>query len=166
MRVTRRTKWRDIAPLINNTNFDTIIERTPERRLKKNVLDLTCGEFVGLLENDNQALNKVVGNPKRALVMLGRMKAMRRQMKEITDYITANDYQQDGVTQKAAAGVKFPTPSERILLDVQQRYFLKSLTEAEKAPLTDYLLMVREQTSRAKFEHNINVIQQRKYKKK
>lgn len=166
MLINKRTKWRDIAPLINKTNFDTILERTPERATKKAVLDLTIGEFIGLLENDSHIARKVVGSPKRALKMLGRLKSLKRQMAEIEQFLKANDYPQDSLTQRAAAGVQWPTPQERMLLDTQQRYGLKSLNEAEKAPLTDYLLMVRDTTSRAKFENNLNQLQKRKYSKK
>lgn len=166
MLITKKTKWKHIAPLINTTNFDKLLEQCPEHPLPRKVIDLTCGEFIGLLENDNHIAEQVVGRPKLALVMLGRLRSLKRQMDEVRAYLTANEYQQDMMAEKAANGVKFPTPSERILLDVQQRYGLKSLNDAEKAPLTDYMLMVRDQTSRAKFEHNLNILQSRKYKKK
>lgn len=166
MLINKRTRWRDVAPLINGTNFDTIIERIPERGLKKPILGLTCGEFIGLLENDSHIARKVVGSPKLALVMLGRLKSLKRQMEDIRQYLTANDYQQDTLAEKAAAGVKFPTPSERILLDVQKRYGLHSLNEAEHAPLTDYLLLAREMTAQAKYESNLATLQKRKYQKK
>ena len=163
MILTRKTRWRDIAPLIGHLDLDAILDKVEEEPLQKDILDITCGDFIGLLNQDSHTAEKVVGSPKAALVMLGRLKTMRRRMKEIGEYITANDYTQDSMVQKAAAGVRFPTPQERILLDVQQRYHLRSLDEAEKAPLTDYLLMVRDQTARAKFESNLQNLQKQKY---
>lgn len=166
MKITRKTRWKDVAPLLPQMDLDKVLDGIDEVNPLMNVIEMTCGDFIGLLENDSHIASKVIGRPKAAFIALGRLKALRRQMKEVADYITANDYTQDTLVQKAATGVRFPTPQERILLDVQQRYFLHSLDEAEKAPLTDYLLMVRDQTSRAKFENNMQVLQKQKYNMK
>lgn len=166
MRITKKMKWRYIEPLLNETNFDKVLAQCPERPLKKKIIELNCGQFISLMNNDVKMLAKIIGKPRYAIEMLGRMKSLKRQMEEISAYLTANDYKQDAMIEKAAAGVRFPTPSERILLDVQQRYGLHSLNDAEKAPLTDYLLMAKDQTAKAKFENNLSILQSKKYKKK
>lgn len=170
MRITERTKYKDIAPFLwDDTRLDELKKQIPFLPLKKDMAYWTCGDFVRILNNDEDFIRKkIIGRTKYAVEYFGRLRTFENVLKNIKTYIEQNDTKATEEERQAANNVNFPTMQEQIFLKVQQRFNLNSFKDVENVPLTDYLLIVKDESSKHKFEFNLNRIydRQRKLKSK
>ena len=152
---------RDISPLLNEERMKELAESVPPVPLKKPLLEMTCGEFIGALD---EGFMLSILREKRALIAFGRYREYLSQLEQITAYIKRYEVEQTADEKAASRGVQFPSLGERILIECVKHYHLHSTAEAERLPITDWLLMVKNEGSAAVYQHKLTQIQNRKSK--
>lgn len=165
MLITKRTRVKDITPLITNQErINELIDLFPEYPLKKDILEMTVGEFCDLCINEDEYLNDILKPRERAYKAFGRLKSYRNQMKNISDYLKRFEIKLSQEEKAASVGVDMPDMPERILLDCVKAYHLHSTKEAEDLPLTDWILVLKDQVATAKYQRNYSKIIEQKSK--
>lgn len=166
MKITRRTKFKDIQPFLwDEDRMKMLKDGIPTGKLKKDVSKWTCGDFVRILNNEEPfIMNKIIGKTLYAIKYIGKMKAFEAVMKNIHNYLKQNDTKTTDEEQQAMNGVNFPTMQEQIFLKVQERFGLKSFDEVEDVPLSFYLLICKDESSKHKYENKLQKVYDRKRK--
>lgn len=165
MLITKRTRVKDITPLITNKErINELIDLFPEYPLKKDILEMTVGEFCDLCINEDEYLNDILKPRERAYKAFGRLKSYRNQMKNLSDYLKRFEIKLSQEEKAASVGVDMPDTPERILLDCVKAYHLHSTKEAEDLQLTDWILVLKDQVATARYSRNYNKILEQKSK--
>lgn len=167
MIVTEKTKLKEVQRYLTDANFNRIMDAVDERPIRKDVWSLSCGEFIQILNEDSDFIEKkVIGRSRYALEWFGKYKTYKQQMDAVSSYLRMNETKPTEEEKAAMQGVKFPTLQEQIMLEVQARFGLKSFDDVGDVPLSQYLLIVKEKSANLKFEKNLNKIYDRKRKEK
>lgn len=165
MLITKRTRVKDIVPLITNQErINELIDLFPEYPLEKDILQMTVGQFCELCINEDDYLNEILKPRERAYKAFGRLKSYRNQMKNLSDYLKRFEIHLTQEEKAAGQGVDFPDTPERILLDCVKAYHLHSTKEAEDLPLTDWILVLKDQVATARYSRNYSKILEQKSK--
>lgn len=165
MIITNKTRVKDITPFITTQEkMLEAIDLFPEYPLQKDILQMTCGEFCELCINEEDYLSKIMKPRERAYKAFGRLKSYRNQMNNLSNYLKTFDISLTPEEQAAGKGVDFPTTPERILLDCVKTFHLHSTKEAENLPLTDWIIVLKDQVASAKYQRNYNKILEQKSK--
>lgn len=159
MKITRRTRTKDIAPLMNEERMRQLAEDVPAVPLDTPLLSMTCGEFIEALD---EAFVTSFFREKRALRAFGKYREYLSELEEITRYLKRYEVEQSSEEKAASVGVRFPSLAERILLDTVRFYGLHSTAEAERMPVTDWLLVVKSEGAAAQYQHNLSKLQKPK----
>lgn len=164
MTIRSNTKFKDIQHLLwQQERLDQLKKDVPFCELKKQFVKWTCGDFIRILNDERTFIeNEIIGKSKYAIEWLGKVKTFETTMKNIHSYLTANDTKPSDEEKQAAKGVDFPTMQEQIFLKVQSRLGLHSFDDVENVPLSHYLLICKDESSKHKFEYNLQVIYERK----
>lgn len=162
MKVTRRTKMRDLLPLLNEERIRQLVEQIPVKPLDKPLLRMTCGEFIMALD-EGYALSLLMGE-RYAFDAFGKYRQYIEEMQGVTAYLKRYEVESDADEKAAAHGIDFPTMQERILLDCVRHYRLHSTVEAERLPIVDWLLMVKSEGTAAQYQRRLSKIQQNRAK--
>lgn len=166
MRITKRTRTRDVLLLFGEDRIEELVGMVPEVPLKREVKDCTVGEFVEML-GDSYHTRFLM--ERRALKAFGMLKSWRRQMEEIGKYMKRFEIKDSADEMKAKAGVQFPTVAEGMLIGAMREFGLHCIERpkgvkgwftkaAEDVKLAEYLLIVKERSADAKFQRNYNDI--------
>lgn len=167
MQVTKKTRTREVLPLLNSKRMEEILKKVPAIPLKKHVVDFTVGEFIQAMTTE--WVVKQVKRRRKALDALGWLRSFRKEMAQIQKFIEKCQPPQDEDAKAAAVGVNFPTPQERMLLDCVKAFGLKRMDGkflrygATDVPLAEYLILVKDQAASAKYQYNLNKIQSKKW---
>ncbi len=165
MFVTKKTRVKDLTPFLNNQDkVNELIDLFPEYPLKKDVLQMTVGEFCNLYINEEEYLNDILKPRERAYIAFGRLKSYRNQMNSLADYFKRFEIKLTQEEKAASIGVDMPDMPERILLDCVKAYHLHSTKEAEDLPITDWILVLKDQSSNARYQRNYSKIIEQKSK--
>lgn len=166
MIIDRRTKYKDILPFMG-LHAEEIKNKIGNGKMKKDMVYWTCGDFVRILNNDEDFIYKeIIGKSRYAIKMIGSINTFENTMKSIHNYLNQNQTKPTDEETQAANGIKFPTMQEQIFLKMQERFHLQSFKDVENMLLTDYLLICKEESAMKKFEKNLNMIFERKRKLK
>ena len=152
---------RDIEPLLNEERVKELAASVSPIPLRRPLLEMTCGEFIEALD-EGYALSFL--RKKRVLRAFGLYREYLSQLEQITAYMRRYEVEQTADEKAAARGVDFPTLSERILIECVKHYHLHSTAEAERLPITDWLLMAKSEGSAAVYQHKLTQIQNKKNK--
>lgn len=166
MRITRRTKTRDILPLLTKERLEEVLEQVPEVPLRKPLLSMTVGEFGEIVSDEEGWLLELVKENRRALVFLGKVKTFRKEMEGISKFLKMFDYKQSQEESAAARGVMFPTLPQKMLLKCAEFFHLTSFEAAEKCKVSDWLLIFQDEASSALYQRNYSKIIEGKQKAK
>lgn len=162
MKITRRTKMREILPLLNDERIAMLSDKVAACPLAKPLLSMTCGEFIEAL--DERYAMSFFGSNERVCVAFGRYKQYIAEMQQVTAYLQRYEVEQEADEKAAANGVDFPSMQERILLDCVRHYNLHSTAEAERLPIADWLLCVKSEGAAAQYQRKLSKIRQNKAK--
>lgn len=164
MIINKHTKLKEIQPFLwDAERLEKLKKQVPLQPLKKPFEKWTCGDFIRILNDDKSFIDKtILGKTNKALIYLGKVKAFEGIMKSIHRYLTVNNTKTTEEEKQAANGVEFPTMQEQIFLKVQSKLFLHSFDDVEKVPLTHYLLICKDESSKHKYEKNLQNIYDRK----
>ena len=166
MRITRRTRTKDILPLLTKERLDDLLQQVPEVPLRKPLLSMTVGEFGDIIEDEEGFLLSLAKGNRRALRFLGRLKSYRSQMDGLNRFLKRFDIEQSKEEKAAAKGVLFPNMPQRMLLTCCKFFHLKSFRKAEKCKLSEYLTIFQDEASSVVFQRKYNKIIEAKYKAK
>lgn len=165
MKITHRTRVKDILPLLTEKRMEYLLERIPEYPLNKPILSLTIGEFAEILMDEQAYMMKILNPRERAYIAFGQLKSFKRQMEEISAWMKKYEIKQSEEERRAAIGIEFPDFIAKILIIVVQFFGLHSFKEAEQIPLADYLIILQEQSSSIRYQRNYSKIIEQKHGK-
>lgn len=165
MLITKKTRVKDILPLLTEQRMERLLDNIQEYPLEKPILSMTIGEFSEILL-DEQAYILTLLNPReRAYIAFGQLKSFKRQMEEISTWMKKYEIKQSEEERRAAIGIEFPDFIAKILIIVVQFFGLHSFKEAEQIPLADYLIILQEQSSSIRYQRNYSKIVEQKHGK-
>lgn len=162
MLITKKTKTKDLLPLLNEERFNRIMDAIDEYPLDKQLVEFTIGEFIDALDDD---YTMRFFKEKRAYKAFGKLKSFKNQLEGITKFLKQNDIEPNKEQKSAAQGVNFLSFEENMLYTAAEFFHLKSFDDAEKVKLSNYLLIHKKTSSEAKFQYNYNRIIDMKSKK-
>lgn len=158
MKVNRHTKMRDLLPFLNEERVKRLAAEVPAVPLDKPLLRMTCGEFIEALD-ESYALS-YFQRERYAFTAFGKYRQYLEEMQGVTAYLKRYEVEQDADEKAAAQGMDFPSMQERILLDCVRAYHLHATEEAERLPITDWLLVVKSEGAAAQYQRRLAKIQQ------
>lgn len=166
MKITKWTKTKDVLPLLNEKNIQSLIDKIPPYPYKS-VLSMQISEFGELVEDEYAYITKnIFMKHKRFLKAFGMMKDLRSQMENLGKFIEKFNRKQTPEEKQAARGIMFPSFIQRILLDVVKFFGLKNFEEAEKMKVCDWLLIFQNESANNLYQTNYQKILEQKSKQK
>lgn len=164
MKITKRTRVKELLPLLTEKRLEYMLENIQEYPLEKPILSLTIGEFSEILLDQEVYIKKLLRPHKKAYIAFGRLKSFRRQMEEVSNFMKRYEIKQSQEEKQAAVGVEFPDFIAKILITVTQFFGLHNFQEAEGIPLADYLVILQDQSSAIKYQRNYSKLIEQKSK--
>ena len=162
MELTTRTRVRDLIPLISKDRMEEFINSFPPYPLPKQLLSMNVGEFSNIVLDEESYIGTIAKPSERAYIAFGRLHQYGIEMKALADYLKTLQIKLSPDEKAASIGVDMPSFVERMLLDTVQFFHLNSMEQAEKIPLADYLVVLKDQVASAKYARNLNkIIEQR-----
>ena len=161
IRITHKTKTKDILPLLNEDSIKRLLEAVPEHPLEHTLLSLKIKQFAEILENEQAFILQIL-KEKRALVAFGRLKSYKTQIEQFANFIKLYDYKETSEEQQARRGISFPNMSQRMLSDCVRHFHLKSFDEAENCTVSDWLMVFQEDAANALYQRKLNDIYRKK----
>ena len=149
MKIDRHTRTKRVLPLLSEERLQIILDQVPAVPLKKAVLEMTVGEFIEATDENYVAS---LLTERRALKAFGRVKQYRQEMKAVYDYLSRYETSTTSEERRAANGIDFPSAQETMLMECVEFYHLRSTDEAQRLPLSDYLLMKKYKGANALFQ--------------
>lgn len=165
MKITNRTLVGEVATILNGEHLEKLLEQCPAVELEKPLIGMTVGEFLECLGED-YPYTFFQDNKQRLTVAIGRFKQFKKELEDIQKVLKLNEISTTPEEQAAQNGVVWPTFQEGVLCDCVDWFNLHSLEDAEKLPLTNYLIMKRKKNAESLFERNLNKIYNEKAKRK
>lgn len=166
MRITKKTRTKDILPLLTKERLEDLLEQVEPIPLDKSVLSMTITEFNDVLNDDETLILNLIKENKHALQFLGKLKSFRNQMQSLNSFFKKLEIKQSPEENAAARGVLFPDMIQKMLLTCCSFFHLKSFEEAEKCKVSDYMLIYQNEAASALYQRNYNKIMEQKQKNK
>lgn len=164
MVIKKNTRVKDIIPLIRPDRMEEFINSFPPQPLEKPILSMTVGEFSEIMLDEDSYITKMLNPKERAYIAFGRMHQYSIEMKALVDYLKTMQLKLSPEEQAASRNIDLPSFVERMLLDTVTFFHLHSMSEAEKIPLADYLVVLKDQVATTKYQRNYSKIIEQKSK--
>lgn len=166
MKITRKTKTFDVLPLLTEERFNNLLDSVPCCKLKKDVLDMTIGEYI---EATRPEYVERMFKTRNALKAFGQIKELKRQLDEVGELLEKWQVKQTADEQRALVGVLFPSNEERMLLDCLEFFNLTTIERvkgfrglliraAVDVKLSEYLICVKNSLANAKYQRNYSAL--------
>lgn len=165
IRITNRTKTKDILPLLNAENIERLLDAVPEYPLETAVLGMKIRDFASILEDEESFISRLL-NEKRALIAFGRLKQYRKEIKQFADFIKLYDFKESNEEEQAKKGIVFPNMSMRMMSDCVRFFGLSSFDDAERMKVSDWLAVFQSDAANALYQRRLHDIYQAKSKQK
>ena len=163
IKLSKRTKTRDILPVLTKEQLEDFMSKIPEVPLKTPILSMKISEFSKIIDDEEAFVNKILSK-RRLFKALGLLKSYKRQMNELTKFIKMYEVKQTQEEKAAAVGILFPDLVSYMLLTVTKFYHLNSMKQAEKMKVSEFLIVFQEDSSGLLYQRNYNKIMQAKNK--
>jgi hypothetical protein len=165
MKLTNKTLTKDVLPLLTKELLEEILDKVPAVPLDKPLLSLTVGEFGEIIEDEETYIVKLLKH-RKALKAFGLLKQYRQEIEAISKFFKLYETKKTQEETNAALNIKFPSFSQRILIDCVKWFHLKSMEEAEKIKISEWLTMWQDEASAALYQHNYSKLLEQKNKAK
>lgn len=165
MKITKRTKTRDVLPLLTQDTLKELLEKVHAVPLDKPLITLTVGEFGEMVEDEETYIGKLLKH-RKALKAFGRLKQYKQEIEAISKFFKLYDIRRTADESNAAIGIKFPNLGQRMLIDCVKWFHLNSMEEAEKVKLSAWLTMWQDEAANALYQRNYSKILEQKHKSK
>ena len=163
MNITRHTTTDEVLNVLTSEQVEQVIAKIPAYPLKVPFYAMTIGDYLKCTM-DGQYLWTLVAD-KMAYKTFGRLRQFRSECENLAKYLKRYEVEQSEDERRAAFGVPFPSSTERLLTTCVKYYHLHSTAEAEKLPLSDYIVAYKDQMSDAMYQRNLAKIQTAKINK-
>lgn len=172
MKITNKSLTRLVLPLLDEDKMRQVMDAVDEVPLKKPITECTVGEYIEMLAPD---YCERFFREKYAVIAFGKMKRFEREMTKIGEMLKKWEVKSSDDELAAMRGILFPTPSERLLLDVVDVFHLTAMERpkglrglfiraAVDVPLCEYLIHLKSANASAKYQRQYNSIMEHKYK--
>ena len=153
VKITKRTKTAEIAPLLTKERIEQFLERVDEVALEKPIMEMPLREFKDALKDDYYVHFL---DEKYAIDAFGKIKSYKRQMEDISKLIELYSIERTAEEKMASQGVNFPDTITSMIDDVKG-YFqgIKSFEEAQERTIGDWLVIAK--INKAKFQYQSNL---------
>ena len=165
MKITYKTRTKDILPLINEKNINDLLDVVPPYPLEKPIMSMTIKEFALMLDSESDFLARLMSH-KRALISFGRLKQYKIEIENIGNFMKRFECKHKPEEEQAARGILFPDTSMRMLIDCVKFFHLKSFEEAEQCKVSDWLIIMQNDGANTLFERKLHEIWENKSKHK
>ena len=145
MNITRHTTTDEVLNVLTSEQVEQVIAKIPAYPLKVPFYAMTIGDYLKCTM-DGQYLWTLVAD-KMAYKTFGRLRQFRSDCENLAKYLKRYEVEQTEDERRAAFGVPFPSSTERLLTTCVKYYHLHSTAEAEKLPLSDYIVAYKDQMS-------------------
>lgn len=166
MKITKKTKTRDILPLLTKERLEDLLEQVEPVPLEKTLLSMSIYEFNDVINDEETLLLNLIKGNKYALQFLGKLKSFRTQIDGLNSFFKRIEVKQSSEESSAARGVLFPDIIQKMLLTCCRFFHLKSFEEAEQCKVSDYMLIYQSEAANAIYQRNYNKIMEQKQKNK
>ena len=146
MKITKRTKTKQIKPFLTKELVEELLELVPEVDLEKNIMDMTIEEFSDVILNEDEFINKIL-NEKYLLVAFGKLKSYKNQMANITKLFKLYEIKQSQEEKQAAIGIIFPDLISKMMLTAAKFTNSTPLEAAKKMLVQEYLMIYQDEAS-------------------
>lgn len=161
MDITRDTLTLAVLPYITEEDFQKLYDATDPIPLVTPVTSMTLGDFIRATTDDNWVKANILSE-EYLIVAIGRLKQFRNEVENIDKFMKLNECTESTEESQARKGVYFCSAAEEMLLDAVTFFHLHSMDEAEKVPLSDYLVYYKHKTAEAKFQRNLSAVYAKK----
>lgn len=163
MKITRHTTTDEVLNVLTSEQVEQVIAKIPAYPLAVSLFAMPIGDYLKCTI-DGQHLWTLVYD-KLAYKTFGRLRQFKTDCENLAKYLKRYEVEQSEEEKRASFGVPFPSSTERILTTCVKYYHLHSTAEAEKLPLSDYIVAFKDQMSDAMYQRNLSKIQTAKLKK-
>jgi len=154
MKITKRTKTKDILPLLTQATLKELLEKVPAVPLKKPVLAMSIGEFGEIVEDEEIYIAKLLKH-RKALKAFGRLKQYKQEMEALAKFFKLYETKKSQEETAAAKGIIFPNLAQRMLIDCVGWFHLNNTEAAEKIKVSEWLTLWQDEAA--------NMLYQRQY---
>ena len=166
MKITYKTKTKDLLPLISEYNFQQLMDLIPEVEYKS-IYSMTISEFADIMEDEAKYIeDNILKKEKYAIDCFGKIKHLQAQMKRFGDFLKKYEIPQNVDEKNAANGVIFPSMVQSMLLTLVEGFNLNSFDQAEKMKVSDWLMLFQKRAAQSLFEYRYNKALETKNKAK
>lgn len=165
MKITKRTKTRDVLPLLTQDTLKELLEKVPAVPLDKPLITLTVGEFGEMVEDEETYIAKLLKH-RKALKAFGKLKQYKQEIEAISKFFKLYDVRRTADESNAAVGIKFPNLGQRMLIDCVKWFHLNSMEEAEKVKVGDWLTLWMDEAANMLYQRNYQKLLEQKHKAK
>lgn len=166
MFITKRTRVKEVLPLLNEEKMKYLLENIPEYPLEKSILSMTIGEFSEILLDEQVYIQTFMSPKEYAYKAFGRLKSFKRQMKEVSKIFEKMQVKHTAIEKQAMIGVNFVPFIGNLLLLAVRTFHLHSIKEAELIPLSDIIIVMQDNFSSLQYQRNYSRIMEDQYKSK
>lgn len=166
MKLTKKTKTKDVLPLLNAKTLEQLLCEVPPVPLKKPLMNMTIAEFSEIFTDEDNYIASILLNEKRALVAFGKLRQYKKEMEDIGKFMKMYEAQRSTDEERASKGIIFPNTAQKMLLDCVRFFHLHSFTEAEKIKVSEWLMVFQDEASAAVYQRNYTKLMEAKGKQK
>lgn len=165
MKITKRTKTKDVLPLLTQDTLKELLEKVPAVPLDKPLITLTVGEFGEMVEDEETYIAKLLKH-RKALKAFGLLKQYKEEMEALSRFFKLYETKKTQEENAASNGIIFPNLAQRMLIDVVKWFHLNNTEAAEKIKVSEWLLIWQDEAASALYQHNYQKILEQKNKAK
>lgn len=165
IKITKRTKTKDILPLLNEDSFKRLLDAVPEHPLETSIFSMKIKQFAEILEDETEFISLLL-NHKRILVAVGRVKQYKKEVEQFANFLKMYDYKQTNEEKRASHGIVYPSMAQRMLTDCVRFFNLKSFDEAEQKTVSEWLAVFQSDAANALYQRKLHEEFEKKMKKK
>lgn len=167
MKITKKTKVKDVLPLlINSDRMERFLEIIEPVELECPIISMSLGQFGDLMLNEEKFIEKLLKPNRKAILAFGQLKKFKIEMENIGKFFEKHQLKQSEDEKMASRGVDFVNPIASMLISCVEFFNLHSFREAEQIQLCDYMIVLQNQCANAKFQRNYSKIIEQKSKMK
>lgn len=166
MKITRRTRVKDLLPLLTEKRMKYLLDNIQEYPLERPILSMTIGEFAEIIFDQEAYIKKILRPHRKAYVAFGQLKSFKRQMEEVSKIFEKMQVKHTAIEKQAMIGVNFIPFIGNLLLLAVRTFHLHSIKEAESIPLSDIIIVMQDNFSSLQYQRNYSRIMEDQYKSK
>lgn len=165
MKITPKTKIKDITPVLTDELFQRILNAVEPVELETSVVEMTIDEYSDMVNDLPKFTEDNFLQPDMLVVVgFGRIKQLQRELDNLGSWLNKFKTPLSKDEKQASTGIEFPSQVASMLITVTEFFGLKSFKEAEQVKLCDYLLIYQHRQTQEMFQRNYNRLKEQQQK--